>query len=111
MKFVLYTSDWQADGGHLVEAGLDYFQVVETVSVTEELSNKIKVYPNPTNEAFQLELEEKSGYFEIYDLTGKLIRTQNINSDRISINGLPNGTFLLHVHQSGNPKVLKIVKI
>ena len=101
------TSDYEALGGHLVEAGIDNFEVLfdELVGVSELNSvSDYKVYPNPAKDHIYIEIgnDIQGQLNEIYisDITGKRVFEQKIagNDYRIEINpGLDNGTYILNL--------------
>ena len=87
LKLKLYTADWQADGGHLVEAGIDNFSIIEGVSIDEQLSSGVVVYPNPSNGEFYIDSKKDIVSYEVYDLAGKLVQYSNITSNSFHLEG------------------------
>ena len=86
-KVKVVTADWQADGGHLVEAGIDNFRAFNVLSVNS-MSNlrEVSIYPNPSNGEFYINTELELNAYEVYDLAGKLVQYSNISSNTIHIN-------------------------
>jgi hypothetical protein len=74
----------------------DYF-----VSVTENESEIIHVYPNPAQDFINVELPtgEVSASAELRDVTGKLVLSEPCRGTRCQLNtaALPEGTYVLHV--------------
>lgn len=76
----LITADWQANGGHLVEAGLDVFQIIDGMDAgivgSFEQDEIINVYPNPNNGQFTVFLttEKEIRSIQIYDAYGRIVK-------------------------------------
>jgi hypothetical protein len=80
-------------------------------------SSKCSAYPNPFNDIITIELDNfVSGltYFEIYDITGKIIHQQKVNSETktFTYNGthLKEGIYFYGIYNQGNAITGKIVK-
>jgi hypothetical protein len=84
-----------------------------TTSDVKPLENNIKIYPNPVNQGFfTVETKSKDAKYELYDLSGKLlIPSQKLNSgvNRISVNGIQSGVYLLKLISDGNTVSKKII--
>lgn len=83
----------------------------ETVKVTE---NDFRVYPNPVSQGyFTIETPAKGdSTYELYDLSGKLlIPSQKLNSgvNKIQVNGVQSGVYLLKINSSGDMFSKKII--
>lgn len=67
--------------------------------------NQFKIYPNPVkNGMFTIENDENNAVFEIYDISGKLIKpAQKLNKgvNEIYINDVQTGVYLLKVISNG----------
>jgi choice-of-anchor B domain-containing protein len=83
LKLKVVTADWQVAGGHLVEAGIDNFKIFETLSIDEKQEHSILIYPNPSEGNFYFDCAIEMDTYEIYDLTGKLIVKDRVNSNLI----------------------------
>jgi|GEM_PF-273473 len=86
LKLKVVTADWQADGGHLVEAGIDNFKAYNTLAVND-VSNfeSVSIYPNPSNGEFYINTELQLDEYELYDLAGKLVQYSKLTSTTFSI--------------------------
>lgn len=94
----------------------DCFPVI--VSDVDDLTtnNRIRVYPNPTNGALLVDLEQINSALtlEIFDVTGKLILTQESHgSEVVSLNFLAeNGLYFLQIKdEDGLIDVRKITRL
>ena len=85
-KVKVVTADWQADGGHLVEAGIDNFRAFNVLSVNEASNfESVSIYPNPSNGEFYINTELQLDEYELYDLAGKLVKYSKMTSSTFSI--------------------------
>ena len=85
-------------------------EVFQNVGVEEKKSYKLNVYPNPTNNNIQIEIENYYGSFqaELYDFTGKLLETTNKTS--LSLADCSSGIYLLKVAYGDRIEQLKVIK-
>ncbi len=76
---------------------------------TENLTNEISVFPNPTNSNIQILNAPTNATLRISNLQGQLVQTQTFNTSNpvINIETLPNGIYLITIN---NLKPIKIVK-
>lgn len=84
---------------------IEDYSVIEVESLDEEveeiqLVQFSSVYPNPAIEYFDVELDEEGHYMlELYDLSGKLIYSKELNSNFIRVNVLSfaKGSYVLNI--------------
>ena len=83
-----------------------------TLGINEFVNEKsnIKVFPTFTNSIIYITLEaSKSETVSIIDLSGKLVKTKNINTkDEVDFSDLPNGVYILKFIKSN--QFIKIIK-
>lgn len=85
--------------------------VVNNVSVEElDLTGSVFVMPNPTSGNFEVQYPKNVGfqYFELRDLSGRLIANQTENS--FDISELPAGTYILGIYFENQQVFKKVVK-
>lgn len=94
---------------YAVGIGTGILATNEVVRTTDQL----KIYPNPVkNGVFTIENNENNAAVEIYDMSGKLIRSaQKLDRgvNKIYINGIQNGIYLVKVTSNGKTISKKIV--
>lgn len=73
------------------------------------IENNIKIYPNPTNNSLTIETDLNYHTFNIYNLSGKLVKTQN-RSNQISVSELPKGMYFIQLVGDKNNRVQKFIK-
>ena len=81
-----------------------------TSSIVSKESNNLSIFPNPTNNLIQIEIENHNGSFEaaLYDFTGKLLEATNKTA--ISLTDYPTGIYLLKVSYGDRIEEVKVVK-
>ena len=80
--------------------------------ISSDTNENIAVYPNPVSTVVYVKLNEvhTGATLELFNVSGTKIRTQNITTalQAMSMEGLPSGTYLLHI-LNGNDKMLKYI--
>ena len=78
---------------------------------TEEMKEEmVSAFPNPTKDI--LHFSEPLKEISVYDLSGKLIKTQKDLSGKLNVNDLPKGIYILSgVDKSGNKFNQKFMKL
>jgi choice-of-anchor B domain-containing protein len=117
MRFEVETAD--RTPGHVVEAAFDYFEVVDSAAATTAIqptlteSEGIVVYPNPFDKNFSIDINSEDfvdEQIQIFDLNGRLIHSQAINSIGIQNvelkKEMPAGFYILKIGKSA----LKLIK-
>ncbi len=106
MVLVFETGD-EADTGHLVEAGVDFVQIIEDdpwpVTVEEELLDQdIVVSPNPTSDFVHVSQENRFAngtFFRLFNSMGHLVLQKRLNqaSTKVRVGHLPQGLYCYQV--------------
>jgi len=85
------------------------------LNVDSFLSDKFNLYPNPATNIVNITNSKNMlvNQIEIYDVTGKLISTQNYNNEteiHLNVENLNSGTYLLHLQTNEGTVVKKLIK-
>jgi len=87
---------------------------ISTVSIIEEASNVISIYPNPTNGMVNINFGDNNSLknYTIYSLEGKIIETGNTDLDAITIDlsKESNGVYLVKINTEQTSTVYKLIK-
>jgi acetyl esterase/lipase len=73
---------------------------------------QITLHPNPATEQFTISTTRgRIHRYEIYDITGSLLRTGNITSDRAVLErkGLASGIYLIHLYHTGGTAIRRML--
>lgn len=83
-----------------------------SAGINETANSSFEVYPNPANDVINIKLNNKSNaLINILDLSGKLVKTTNVNGTSTSINtsDLTSGVYFVDVINGNNIETQKIV--
>ncbi len=90
IKLIVKTADWDAEGGNLVEAGIDNFRVDYVLNINPVNPGlDYSIYPNPSNGVFNLVYSTdvpESLIINIYDISGRLVSSSNAKKNNASVN-------------------------
>lgn len=79
-----------------------------TTDLNESSVNKLSVYPNPTTESFGV----KGGAYDqlnIFDATGKLLKSVAKSSESISVSNLAKGLYFVEIQSNGQKSIEKLI--
>ncbi|WP_312766687.1 T9SS type A sorting domain-containing protein [Epilithonimonas sp.] len=75
----------------------------------EQMAEKLKVFPNPVKDIINLDTQDdKEYYFQIYNMSGQLVKEGKFNNRRTDMSDLSTGIYLLRINNSES--VIKIIK-
>jgi hypothetical protein len=121
MRVIFKTGDLE-DSGHIVEATVDAFQVIEgnpviptsTVDVLEDI--QFQISPNPSDGpvlvSYDLPVDLENTSLQIVDLQGRILHTQEVPSgtNAMTLNpDLPQGMYIVRIQS--NDRTLSSVKM
>ncbi len=123
MRISFETGDQEAPFGHIVEAGVDGFQVtgalVSSTATIDAAAFNFTAFPNPMQEElnvrFELPASAKQPQVHLYNLLGQRVRTMLLEPSQqqvqLSAKGLDNGVYFLQLEVDGKQtQALRIVK-
>ena len=70
-----------------------------------------KIYPNPISNILYIESDSKVDKIEIFDITGRLIKSESMEDHQVKLEDLEIGTYLVRIYISSNIYNNIIVKI
>lgn len=76
------------------------------------LNSTISIYPNPTKDNLTVNSENKIQSIELFDATGRIIRTILVNDNKnvVKLGSLNNGIYILRIHTEKGTTVQKVIK-
>lgn len=82
------------------------------LSTIENETSSFTIHPNPASDTINLYYEDKDiSKFEIFDITGKTIKTPEIINNKIDVSGLSSGLYLIKIYlENGTSKLEKFIK-
>jgi pimeloyl-ACP methyl ester carboxylesterase len=98
--------------------GKDYYSNIQSINSECNLSTTLKVYPNPTLEILNVDLQLNNSYktVRLKTIDGQILETikvttNNIQQIKFNVKGLPNGTYIIVADKrSGDNEVAKFIK-
>ncbi len=86
-------------------------KVVSTLSVSENQSAKISVYPNPVKDILNIRNSEKTTSVKVYNIAGQLQSAKLISGKYVDFSMLSKGIYIVEITMQNGKKVTeKIVK-
>jgi len=85
-------------------------EVTVVTGIEDVESNKISIYPNPTNDELFIISELPIRKVEIYSSTGAMLLFENNFNEKISISTLPQGVYVVKIYTENGLIVSKVVK-
>ncbi|MCB9191065.1 MAG: choice-of-anchor B family protein [Flavobacteriales bacterium] len=112
MQLIVEVAD--ADPGHLVEGGLDNFQVQEGLGMEDaDMVGRISVYPNPSSDVFNVMIPvgSENVMMRLYSVTGSLVMEENnLTSGQKSFQTPAQpGVYICEFFVEGNRQVSRLV--
>ena len=86
-------------------------EITEPTGIAENENSSVNVYPNPTNGNVTVELNETATNVAIYNMVGKLVRSQSISAglNTVEMNGLTAGVYFLRIYNDN--KIIGTAKV
>ncbi len=94
----------------------DYLEIAITTSkiVDEKKKSKVKAYPNPVRDYFNLFATEEMSNIELFSVDGKLVQSEIVNAKetKVKVDSLQASLYLVKVYflKSSGSEVIKIIK-
>ncbi len=80
-------------------------------SFTKDIATEVNVYPNPVRDILYLESDENWSKAEIFDISGRILRSVSLFNQSIDVNGLESGTYFMRLKDEEKVGVVKFVKM
>ena len=68
------------------------------------------LYPNPTSDVLNIETQQKISKIEIYDLSGKLLKTADGKNKQVSVSQLNKGMYVIRIYTENGVVNSKFIK-
>lgn len=80
-----------------------------SVSETRHLEN-INIYPNPATDFIYVKNYKEAESYMIFDVLGRIVLQANLHQEKIDIESLEKGNYILQLKTKNNIKTFKIIK-
>ncbi len=94
-------------------ASVSSMQRKEEKPFTQSMDHSLLIYPNPTTHTLNIRnLSDKPRTYQVFDVTGKLILTQTLNTTQVSmdVSILPSGMYVLQIVSEDQLTQQKFIK-
>src|SRR5690606_32317610 len=90
----------------------EYTVHVGTLSASEFIKENLGYYPNPVQDILNLDASTKVKSITVYDISGRLIMTKNLNSAKSQVNMsvLTPGVYIVKAELESGSKSFKMIK-
>lgn len=86
--------------------------ITDFVTTLNSLTNiVVEIHPNPTTAILNIKSDKNVQHIEIFDLSGRRVKSSPIKNNQIDINDLQNGTYLLKIYIEDKIYHGQVVKI
>lgn len=80
-----------------------------TATITSKIG-KLDIFPNPSTNIVYIKTDETIRHVSLYDLSGRIIITQNSNSYYINVSNIPKSIYILEVKTENGIYTKKLIK-
>lgn len=90
-----------------------YTTTVQNVLATTEFSkgkDDISIYPNPVKDLLNIQSKQEIIKAEIYDVTGRILRTTSVSNNTINVSDLTKGNYIIKLSSKDKITTLKFIK-
>ncbi len=88
--------DFSTLGNGLISKGIARYSLPSTGVNNSKKNNTVKIYPNPSDEEIELDIDQDIQYISISDLQGRQVLLQNYPASKsFTISMLPQGMYIL----------------
>jgi len=104
--FVIYETNGNYGSGETT----NFYNIPLIVGIGENTLNTVSLFPNPAKNQFTVTNAENSTV-TVYDLLGKVILSETINSnmEKVAITSLKTGTYFVNIERDGQLAVKKLI--
>ena len=106
---------WSLDANFTLQYVCDYeynyIDINAEVGLADVEKNPLNIFPNPTNNSITITgLEEGTHKMEIIDMSGRVVKTENINNSQlIDLSALQEGCYLVKVQTNKTLHTAKVI--
>jgi uncharacterized repeat protein (TIGR01451 family) len=79
--------------------------------LTKDITTEVNIYPNPVTDILYLDSNDYWTKAEIYDISGRIMRSISLNGQSIDVSGLESGTYFVRLKDGEKAGLVKFVKI
>jgi hypothetical protein len=78
--------------------------------IDNETQTKLILYPNPVKDMLFFETAAQVIKIEVFDVSGRILSSQGVINNKVNLNGLKTGTYILKIATENEVMYSKIIK-
>ena len=86
-------------------------EINNPISSINDITTMVNIYPNPVTDIFFLDTNENWTKAEIFDISGRIMRSMSLDSSSIDVSGLESGTYFIRLKHGDKVGLVKFVKM
>lgn len=90
--------------------GASYIAKRDATLSNNEFSISNVIYPNPANSFVTISNFQEDMQYKIFDITGKLVKENKLDSPQLSVEELSSGNYILQIESGKSKQSIKLVK-
>ncbi|MBW8359520.1 MAG: T9SS type A sorting domain-containing protein [Weeksellaceae bacterium] len=84
--------------------------VQSNLSTSETVTEEFSIYPNPVKDLLHFKTKERIVKAEVYDLSGRIVRSSGVSQNSVDLSELPKGNYLIRIHTKDQIIIKKLLK-
>ncbi|MFT6095294.1 MAG: hypothetical protein ACJAXY_001981 [Nonlabens sp.] len=99
-------------GGSFTDAEVTPFKIDSAAGLEDELQNSVRIFPNPSTGIFSVESGLDAVKYDIYSLSGKLVKSGSLvaGTSQINLEAVSNGLYILNLSVNEVQITKKLIK-
>jgi len=86
-------------------------EINNPISSINDVTTIVNIYPNPVNDILYLDTKDVWTKAEIFDISGRIMRSVTLDSSSMDVSGLESGTYFIRLKHEDSVGLVKFVKI
>jgi hypothetical protein len=84
--------------------------VQSNLSTAETVTEEFSIYPNPVKDVLHFKTKERIVKAEVYDLSGRIVRSSGVSQNSVDLSELPKGNYLIRIYTKDQIIIKKLIK-
>lgn len=107
---VLLTFNEDLDSSESSVLGQHITLPASNLSINQVNESELSIYPNPTTAIINFSKDLDNSLANVFDLSGKLMKTEKIKNKQLLVSDLPNAIYIIVIYHNGQKLKTKFIK-